>query len=402
METSKKWLNNYTGSAVTQTGFSRSVVMTRPQLLQFAGVSNVITPSSLVFGDIQKWLTQLMYFPIQFKPDIKTTGVTRDNLRAGGVLYKGAENQGYLDGTLLTSGYTLGEYHFPRATSFLHYEPYRTVEAFLPYYGLVPLKISDIQDKYIQFRLYVDFLTGMAQYVIGVNRASVSTPRAPYCYGADDKDTRIIGTYNFQLGTPIPLTSTGVSDSMRNIVLGVGKAALSIATGALLADIPASTRTTTGTDVTKWTTRNKKTGRQITSRKKIRDTERESVTRYNNVHDAVNTAIDTGAIVLGNLAATPYTMTTNNAALNINLAQSVFIIIRQSKTTQLNYFTNARLNHLKGLPVGDTYQLKELHGFTTVSNLQLENEGFNTATSSEMGMLMAETVNGIILPEETA
>lgn len=401
MATTNTWLNNHIGSVVTQTGFTSAVVMTRSQLLQFAEVSNLVTPTALVFGDIYKWLLQIMYFPIQFKPAIRTDGITKNNLRAGGILYEGAENQGYLDGDALTSGYTLGEYLYPACSSFLDYEPYKTVEVFLPYYGFVPLKISDIQGKYIQFRMYVDFLTGMAQYAIGVNGSSVSTPNAPYCYGANDKYTRIIGTYNFQLGTAIPISNTGIIDSSRNIILGVAKAAVSVASGIVMGGVPSATQTATTTETNTWTTRNPNTGRQVTSQKVSRNVTSKSSTYHNNAHSAVNTAIETGAMVLGNLSSTPHTTTTNNAALNINLSQSVFIITRRVQSTQLDYFGNLRLNHLKGLPLGDTYQLKNLHGFTTVSDIQLEGDGFKTATSYEKDLLMSAVSSGVILPEES-
>ena len=392
MSTTSNWINNLVGSLVGQTGFAKGVVLTRTQALALPDTVNEITATSLLFGDATKWLLSLKYYPITFYSGVANN---YDTLVAGGVTYH--NNNQFYAGTLpsyaLQGGYTLGEYAYPAAESFLDYEPYTVAEVYLPYYGYAKLKIADVQGKYIQFRMYVDFQTGVAQHVVGVSASSIESPNAPYAWGTDDSGTRILATYSFQLGHDLPITSEGWINASRNIIMAGAKAAVSIASGGLLSGIPTGSGTSEAT--VKTTERNPATGRQITTGTERVSSTHESYTNY--AHRGANTAIETGFTALSCLAATPANVSSNDTVLNLNTSQSVKVIRRKSLTTQTSYFENLTLNHLRGLPLGDTYTLSSLSGFTTVSDIHLEGSAFAKATSTEMNMIKQALGAGVIL-----
>lgn len=384
----QKWLTNAGGSWRAESSMNSKVVLTPHQVNELATSANTVTVSSLVFGDYAKWCASLIYYPIILISD------AGDNykLNAGGIEYS-APIAGLIP-VNAEFGFTLGEYKYPTASSYWGYEPYTKLEVYLPYYGFTGIKIADVQGQYMQFRLYVDWDTGQAQYVIGVNPESVSVPIPPYAIGIDDTNTKILGTYNFQLGVNVPIGTTNFNEVVRNTILGVGKAAATI--GASFATESMPTSRTTETDRTVRTKRNAKTGRQKTMSTKVR--EKESASYTSGTGQRLNTAINTATTVLGNLSFSTRGITSNNGSLNNNLCPSVALVVTKAKTA-INAFSNDNYKHLVGLPTCQFYTLGNCHGFTKVSDIHLESAGFRGATQVELAELESLVYQGIILPD---
>lgn len=387
MASNQAWITNKGGSWRAESSMNSKVVMTWSQVSDLATALNKPTVSTLLFGDFTKWCTSLMYYPIIFKDPTST----KYKLRAGGIDYDTtclgripAEDFGI---------FTLGEKAYPKAKSYLDFEPYSKAEIYLPYYGFVPLKIADVEGKYIQIRLSVDYNTGQAQYIVGVNPHFVATGNDyPQTTGMDDSETRILGIYNLQLGVSVPLSVANFGDTMISTAVSVGKAAATI--GSSFATDAMPTRSFSSTAKTATTERNPNTGRQIT--KGTNTKSYESVSHVYGGKERVNTAIDTAATVLSGLNYSTAGLASNNGSLNNNLCPSVKIVITKAVPT-LDRETDDSYKHLVGLPVGACKKLGACVGYTEVTDVHLEGNLFGIATSEEMSMLYDEILGGIIL-----
>lgn len=383
MPSSEKWLRpKITGDTTTM---NSEVVMSVSDVNNlYEWVLNKPIESA-IFGDYTKWCSSLQFYP--FKINISNTtyklsvgGVQSSKILCNGLIPSNAE-----------FGYTLGQIYYPTPVSYLDYEPFTKVEIWLPFYGFTELRIADIAGKYIQFRLYIDFHSGSAQYVIGVTDSALEFPNAPFALGADDTNTRIIGTCVFQLGYTIPLGSTGLADTVRNIALTGIKAAASFATGAIVGGITGGAQTSK--TITTTTSKNAE-GKQITAeRESTTTTEHDS--NYNTV-ERIGTTMKTAQNVLESLNVRPSVDRSNNTIINGSTCTSIVIVKRKVKPSV--DITTQEFRHLYGLPVGNVKQINTVHGYTEISAINFEGTGFGNATNKELAMLEDMVSRGIILP----
>lgn len=387
-----KWLNSNGGSWQTDTSMNSKVVMTFSDVQSLATSIYNLSVSSLVFGDFTKWCSSLMYYPLILNSNTEVYY----KLSAGGVSYKTINVRGLIP-TAAYNGYLIAKWKEGTAENFTDFEPYTISELFLPYYGFVPIKGKDINNMYVYVFLFVDWNTGMSQYVVATSTVSITFESAPYVTGADISTCRIIGTYNFQLGTQVPIESSNFNEIVRNTVLSLGKAAISIGTSMYIDSIPESTTTKTK-EVTTQTERNQKTGRQITKGKTTVEGER-TTTKQSRPYTPVNTAVETASSVLGNLAMTTTGVASANATLNNNLSTQVCLVKRKVLKAIETYAetAGAEYRHLNGLPLCRTGLLSNYSGYTEITDIHLLGEGFACATDGEMSEIMKELMNGFIL-----
>lgn len=358
---------------------------------------------SLIFGDYTKWCSSLMAypFPIQYNGVnlygaeylLSVQGTQRPDTETGGCTCRGtlgAETQ---------LGFTLGEYKVDKFTSFLDYEPYSKYQLWLPYYGYVELKSQYIENKYVEVRLYVDYNTGKAQYVIGVNDNSVPVPRPPYLAGVDDSATRIIGTYNFQIGYDVPLGASGMSDMLRNMTVAgvVGTAQLVASAYGSAAGLDKSVTTTTDNTYKVIKRKNDKTRRDRifskTSVNRTSTTERD-LSNFSK-QQRINTAVQTAGDILAAMHITPSLDRVDNSQLNVAICQNVVFIHR--KPIIVTDIYSAAYRHLNGSPLCEITPLTNITGYTELSDIHLTGEGFGQITDEEKVRLDSELSNGIIL-----
>lgn len=358
-----------------------------------ANKATVPDPASLIYGDYTKWCSNLLYYPIDFtkyedghgnlflgrtspiQTDIPVTEMMRKN--------------GYLN------GYDIGEiyYGYQRnsANRFAEYEPYTSVQLYLPYYGYAILKVADILGKYIQIKLDVDHATGQAMYTVMVSDTHIERIPDWFFWIYDTAyygQIRVLSTYVFQLGTPVPFTSSGMVDAVRNTLSTVVKTSAVLAGYAAGGEIGAAATST----VTKSWIRNPETGRMILSEKseKIRPPRDRDVA---NSQRGLETTFEASASVLNNLALNPTSDKPNNSLLGLTSERRAVLIIKQSIINESNY------SKLYGKPYGHTDRLKWLSGYTEISRIHIE--GIPTITDEETAQLEQAISEGIILPNVT-
>lgn len=369
------------------TTMNSKVVMTNSQINNLWKWAIESPISSMIVGDYTRWCSSLMFYPYKFKEN-----TTNYSLVVGGVSDEDIQCKGDIYG-LDYLGYYLGQYYYPVVDSFLSYEPYTKLQVWLPFYGYIDLKIADVQGKYIQFRLFVDYCSGSAQYTVGVNENSVECKNPPYMSAVDDTNTRIIGTYNFQLGYVIPITSTGWAEAFRNTALVALKTTAGLAS-SLLSEGAGLTKITSKSN-TVYTKRNPKTGRQITARTKTVETTKD----FSNFESSkrISTTIDSVPNILGAMNISPSIDKSNNSVINSTTCNSIVIITKKVKPALQNYENNSTYNHLLGKPLGEVGLLSQYSGYTECSKVHFENNNFSLATQEEMGMLESIFSNGVIL-----
>ena len=402
MPTSNKWLDvPITGRDTTMNG---KVVMYNLDVLDLPSWVWHNPVESVLFGEYTKWCSNLTWYPfniIHYNPNPSS----RKHLSVGGV----ESNDIYCRDVLPIEadfGYFLGSYHYPTATSFTDYEPYTRLQLWLPFYGLADIKIAEVQGKYIQIRLYIDFATGQAQYVIGVNPNNVTCSTEPFLrrsvngttYAVDDTNTRIIGTYVFNIGYDIPITSSGMADTLRNISMATLKGAATIGASAIASATGADIVKTSSSEhqVTKVESMNQ-SGRGRKTATIDRTTAGSSKTDYSGYarQKRISTASQTASAVLEGMAMNPQVDKCTSSILNSATCRSVMVIKRKVVPTVDR--TSVAYLRFYGAPLGQVKTLGDLTGYTEVSEIHFEGEGFSQATAREISMLEQAFSDGVIL-----
>lgn len=347
-------------------------------------------PASLIYGDYTKWCSNLLYYPIDFTKYENAHG----NLFLGRtapiqtdipVIEMMSEN-GYLN------GYDVGEiyYNYQREENnrFAEYEPYTSVQLYLPYYGHASLKVADILGKYIQIKLDIDHATGQAMYTVMVSDKHIERIPDWFFWVYDTAyygEIRILSTYVFQLGTPVPFTSSGMVDAVRNTLSTVVKTGAMIA-GYAIGGVEGGVATSV---VTREFTRNPTTGRlNVTGKtEKVTTTESGGSVKQRGTEGA----FEASAAALNNLAMNPTTDKPNNSLLGLTSERRAVLIIKQA------IIDESASAKLYGKPYGHTDRLKWVSGYTEVSRIHLE--GMPTITDDEAARLEQAIAEGVILPD---
>ena len=150
---------------------------------------------------------------------------------------------------------------------------------------------------------------------------------------------------------------------------------------------------TGGTSTTKEvkTRRNKKTGRQYKfSTRTVESVFDASNYQYGN---AIEGAFECATDSLNNMHISASTDRSNNPTTMINTCKSIKVIRYYPKIIA----TNSDYGKLYGYPLGQTKVLSTLSGYTEISNIHIEGEGFKSATQKEILMLKEALSDGIIL-----
>ena len=344
-------------------------------------------PASLIFGDYTKWASNLLFYPINLTEEPRSTGTLTLNGISTDIPVNNLEwDKGYLN------GFDIGEiYYSSRRESqykFAEYEPYTSAQLYLPYYGYANLKMADILDKYIEVKLDIDLSTGQALYTVMVSPYKI--PRIPRCkywlYNSGDYAgyIRVIGTYTFQLGSPVPFGSSGMTDAIRNTLSTVVKGGATLAgyyAGGIVGGV------TTSTVISKVEKINADTNRLRTVSRSTETKTEES----NPNKRGVETAFQTAGLALNNVMLAPVSDKPNNSLLGLTSERELVLIIRSAKLVEDDY------SKLYGLPYGRVETLKNLSGYTEISRIHVE--GISEATSIELSMIERLLSDGVILPE---
>lgn len=359
-------------------------------ILDVSGVNRLaseqITPSftELVVGSFTQWCSSLIYYPMK---------LIREGQQAGTLNVCGVSTDVPCYGSHpnLQFGFTLGEkYYTSFFNDFRDFEPYTTLQVYLPFYGYATIPIKEVIGKYIQFRLFIDWTTGQGLYVIGVSDHSITSPNKPLLVGTDDSDTRIVSKVVCNIGQIVPLGQTGMAEAIRNTSMGVLKTAVSAATIASASKTGSGGTTTT---TTKTTVRNPKTGRQVTKGTSTETTESDVGSFYKTKAYAscFNSAVD----AINSASIKPNVESTNSPFVEANCPKSIKVVITRAKFTPIN---TGEFDKIYGRPLGETRVLSTVHGYTEVAGIHFEGEGFAEATDNEKSLIEQEMSSGVILP----
>lgn len=363
---SNNWINQPIGNLDTNQNGKVIMSMSQANTIFNAVVNPPLT--AIISGwDFNKCVTRFMWFPFTFK----NVGESNYQTNLSGVTYKNVLNSGSVapDDQY---GYYLGEYKVSEFTSFKDFEPYTKYKVWLPYYGFVELKSSDISNMYLEFLLFTDLNTGQAQYVVGVSKTHIEITNAPYLlYNANVvKDIRIIGTYTLDIGYEIPLGTVGMADAIRNITLSTIKLGGNLVMGI---------------------SKSGENSRMFTNYESALNfaTSNKEATLKGGFNDSLS--------VLESFQLSPSMDKVSNGILNTATPRSVVFVKETTLITQ--DITSISYRKLYGLPTNKILALNEVYGYTEVAELYLEDEAFGNATSEEKTLLRNLFKNGVIFPD---
>lgn len=245
----------------------------------------------------------------------------------------------------LTSDYlVIADFTIPDATSYLDYEPYCQYEVFVPFYGYVTLPINKVRGKRILLYYALDWQkgTGMAfiSMISGVeNRVIWNSQVDPFIH------VELSTTNNYEN----KVAKNGVVTST---VLGSLSAGISLVAGVATANPLAIAAGAMGL------------GKTIAS----------SVQTSQGIIDRANVGFTDGML-------SQYSNT------------KPYLRITKMKTT--NTINKDNYAHLFGLPLYKSYKLKDLRGYTIISEINLDD--LDTAKSSELVELYSLLKGGVYL-----
>lgn len=245
----------------------------------------------------------------------------------------------------LTSDYLIvADFVVPDATSYLDYEPYCQYEVFVPFYGYVTLPINKVRGKRILLYYALDWQKGTGMAFISIitgteNRVIWNSQVDPFIH------VELSTTNNYEN----KVAKNGVVTST---VLGSLSAGISLVAGVATANPLAIAAGAMGL------------GKTIAS----------SVQTSQGIIDRANVAFTDGML-------SQYSNT------------KPFLRITKMKTT--NTINKDNYAHLFGLPLYKSYKLKDLRGYTIISEINLDD--LDTAKSSELVELYSLLKGGVYL-----
>ena len=245
----------------------------------------------------------------------------------------------------LTSDYlVVADFVVPDATSYLDYEPYCQYEVFVPFYGYVTLPINKVRGKRILLYYALDWQKGTGMAFISIitgteNRVIWNSQVDPFIH------VELSTTNNYEN----KVAKNGVVTST---VLGSLSAGISLVAGVATANPLAIAAGAMGL------------GKTIAS----------SVQTSQGIIDRANVGFTDGML-------SQYSNT------------KPFLRITKMKTT--NTINKDNYAHLFGLPLYKSYKLKDLRGYTIISEINLDD--LDTAKSSELVELYSLLKGGVYL-----
>lgn len=398
------WIENYSKHLVTRdTLYNRSLAMNKINVTNmienFDSLWNNFTNFTDEIASLQLYPFTIETIPVEDETKtsyLETSKGWAQGVRAFEIDYK-------------CSYMNFGqEYIEPKYNNFADYKGYTQIKAFIPFVGYVDLDTNECMGKWLQFRLLVDFYSGKGIFIVGVTDTELdfnSFNDRNHPTETEDADIRVISTFECDIGVNIPLGKSNIGDIKRNLLLGAVKTAAGIATGiSAISMPPASTVTTSVVEPTVKTydvqgRSTAKGSRLKTIKAGTVTTEGGSKTTTSVHHTPVNYSKPASDVLsssidsLSNATIHSNTDRVNDPGLMWNISNKVRIIIYRPKFVTLD----SNYGSLYGYPLGDTYELGDLSGYTEINAIHIEGEGFETITNKEVALLEEVFANGIIL-----
>lgn len=387
------WLRTKPISGYDDTRWSRSYALDRSSIENMATKVMNWDLSSAIRGEITDWINTVYCFPLSFYKLRGSGFITKDYYELQlGTFIPNTDVAVYKIINLSTKNLMVGSFSLKRKYfDFRDYEPYTSVELYLPFYGFITLKCADCEADSIYDAIYiylsVDFYTGGATYYV--------------VKGLDTKE-RILGTYNFQLGIPIPIGQSGSNDAVRNILLTTVKGA-AVAAGAYFGNVAGAGVATTVTSSLDTITTTKKvknpnTNRLGTSYKATATVERDKTsTRTSNRYkeEIISSAFRTASNAIDEFNFRPTFDRPSMPCVDRLAPTHIYAVTRRAKFID----TLDGFKHLYGKPLGQTYMLGALSGYTECGKVHVSGDDFIRSLESERSEIEMYLHSGVILPE---
>lgn len=378
-----KWINiSATVNGKLDTIFRGVRVLNYEGLDSLANLILNPNPLESFFSKPDDWISTVMVYP--FNIPLGRNGTSQGKLQLG--LYDTKID--CYDLLLVSEMYEMGELLIePHFNNFADYDGYSKMEVWLPFLGTVDISLNDVIGKYLKFRLGVDYISGQGIWYIcvGDTPTNATSVFVDLLDGAND---RIISTHTCQIGIQLPIGTTNTASVYRNLIMGAVRGVSTALSSYAISSLGASG----GKAVTKEvkTRLNQKTGNKLV-------TDRTQETKYDSSNyqygKSITSCFDYATDSLNNMHISASTDRSNNPTTMINTCKSIKVIRYYPKliTTDENY------GKLYGYPLGQTKVLSTLSGYTEISNIHIEGEGFKSATQKEILMLKEALNDGIIL-----
>ena len=379
----EKWINiSATVNGKLDTIFRGVRVLNYEGLDSLANLILNPNPLESFFSKPDDWISTVMVYP--FNIPLGRNGTSQGKLQLG--LYDTKID--CYDLLLVSEMYEMGELLIePHFNNFADYDGYSKMEVWLPFLGTVDISLNDVIGKYLKFRLGVDYISGQGIWYIcvGDTPTNATSIYVDLLEGAND---RILSTHTCQLGMQLPIGTSNTASVYRNLIMGAVKGVSTALSSYAISSLGASG----GKAITKEvkTRLNQKTGTKLI-------TDRTQETKYDSSNyqfgKSITTCFDYATDSLNNMHISASTDRSNNPTTMINTCKSIKVIRYYPKliTTDENY------GKLYGYPLGQTKVLSTLSGYTEISNIHIEGEGFKSATQKEILMLKEALSDGIIL-----
>lgn len=378
-----KWINiSATVNGKLDTIFRGVRVLNYEGLDSLANLILNPNPLESFFSKPDDWISTVMVYP--FNIPLGRNGTSQGKLQLG--LYDTKID--CYDLLLVSEMYEMGEILIgPHFNNFADYDGYSKMEVWLPFLGTVDISLNDVIGKYLKFRLGVDYISGQGIWYIcvGDTPTNATSIYVDLLEGAND---RILSTHTCQLGMQLPIGTANTASVYRNLIMGAVRGVSTALSSYAISSLSASG----GKAVTKEvkTRLNQKTGNKLV-------TDRTQETKYDSSNyqygKSITSCFDYATDSLNNMHISASTDRSNNPTTMINTCKSIKVIRYYPKlrTTDENY------GKLYGYPLGQTKVLSTLSGYTEISNIHIEGEGFKSATQKEILMLKEALSGGIIL-----
>ena len=320
----------------------------------------------------------------------------------------GELGKGYLTGvdaasnvSSLTKGFYMGEYFYSGLhDDFTDYEPYTIVRVYLPYVGYVELSVKDIYNRYIFFRLVIDFQSGQGTYFIYSDSESHNLNANRIFQTQNLGESRLIGTYSGQFGVECPITLTGAESVARDMTLSLLKTGVHVAAAVAShgASLPVSVATTSVSEqVNTVSSRNPSTNRLITSSKEVvggyTTTKKTYGSPTSPTKEVINDCANGTAEIIGNFVTHPSHTNITSSTVALHDTQKIHIITHRAKFVPID----EDYTHIFGKPLGQIKKVSDVSGFTRFVDFHLSapNTAIQDAPNKYVGLINVEELEMI-------
>lgn len=389
------WLKEYTEAFKLRNRKFNSIVGINPK-----GLDTMADNFDNLFSNLTSYkdeIASLTLYPFRIKPTDDTPIGESNNVMTRLTTTKGKQ----LDIAAINIDQkaclrNIGYVHIPHINSdFLDYNGYTKYSLFLPFFSTIELDASIFVDNYVVIRLAIDYYSGQGMYIISMSKDAPTYMDGNLYYNDNDEQNEVfVANYIFNLGIEIPIGSSNISEIKRNMFLGTIRTGVSILATAYGLALPPTTTISTLEESSVVSSRGDYKGARMIPRQSKTTKSTEVTTRNTpkNVAKPIAETVAAGVSILNNNYIQGHGDRSNNPMSMWSYGVNPYLIISTPKVDRVD----DKYRHLKGLPLGLNLKLKQVSGFTKITDVHLE--GIDTATTDELLSIEASLYEGVILP----